>query len=431
MNKHLNLFNSYSKADRNYQLENDLTRALAICLQEDNLLLHEILKQIFSGTNFYNQKFDEYSKDNKVNIEIQKEVSSLEDFEHIFAVSLTSSVMNIEDFFSKEHHAVYDPVCDLVITLNNVIIIIEVKRDNTDCTAQLYNQIFNALKDTGIKNITENEPVTPVDLNWYKLMEIAVNVNNFHKTTNIKNRFLKDFIQYIREHNYSWLPEVSISSLYPNSKNAIFRRIKTAVTNSNIKNLDNDRLGFKYPRPFADEIIFKILDNGDLSISIYPANTKSQGKHIFQNNGTKQFSEEISIDGKIYKLNKVCHIKFTSFQKYFEGLWFDDTDLKVELYNYKNFLQYSGRKKRDKDWLELEALFNNSFYSTYKWKEYCNWESKIINSGKSQFDISFGYELSFEIPFNTLKQIDTKKEDITNLKIVLEEIHKQLQSILK
>lgn len=28
MNKHLNLFNSYSKDERNYQLENDLTRAL-------------------------------------------------------------------------------------------------------------------------------------------------------------------------------------------------------------------------------------------------------------------------------------------------------------------------------------------------------------------------------------------------------------------
>lgn len=68
MNKHLNFFNSYSKDERNYQLENDLTRALAICLQEDNLLLHEILKTIFTGTPFYNQLFDEYSKDNKINI---------------------------------------------------------------------------------------------------------------------------------------------------------------------------------------------------------------------------------------------------------------------------------------------------------------------------------------------------------------------------
>jgi hypothetical protein len=431
MNKHLNLFNSYSKDERNYQLENDLTRALAICLQEDNLLLHEVLKQIFSGTTYYNQLFDEYSNENKVNIEIQKEVSTLLDFEHIFAVSLTSSVLNVEDFFSKEHHADYDPICDLVITLNNVIIIIEVKRDHSDCTSQLYNQIFNALKGTGINNITIQEPVTPVDLNWHKLMEIVVNVNNFHKTTNTKNRFLKDFIQYIREHNYSWLPDVSISSLYPSSKNAIFRRIKTAVTNSNIPPLDNDRLGFKYPLPFADEILFRIQDNGDLSISIYPANTKSQGYHIFKNTDTPHFVEEIIIQGNRYKLNKAYHIKFSSFQRYFAGLWFDDIDLQKELYNRNNFLKYSGRKKKGNDWVELEDLFNNSFNSAYDWKKYCDWNSKVIGSGKSQFDISFGYELSFIIPFNTLKQIDIKKEDISNLKIVLEEVYNHLLNVLK
>ena len=100
MNKHLNLFTSYSKDDRNYQLENDLTRALAISLQEDSLLLHEFLKKIFSGTKFYSTLFDEFSRENKVNIEIQKEVSSLEEFEHIFAVSLTSSVMDVDNFFN-------------------------------------------------------------------------------------------------------------------------------------------------------------------------------------------------------------------------------------------------------------------------------------------------------------------------------------------
>lgn len=429
MNKHLNLFNSYSKDERNYKLENDLTRALAICLQEDSLLLHEILKQIFTGTPYYNQLFDEYSKDNKINIEIQKEVSSLLDFEHIFAVSLTSSVLNVDDFFSKQHHADYDPICDLVITLNSIIIIIEVKRDHTNCTAQLYNQIFNALKGTGIDNVTIQEPVTPVDLNWYKLMEIVGNVNNFHKTTNTKNRFLRDFIQYVREHNYGWLPEVSISSLYPNSKNAIIRRIRTAVTNSTIPSLDNERLGFKYPLPFADEILFRIEDNGDLSINIYPANTKSQGYHIFKDTGTPKFIEEISIKGIKYKVHKEYHIKFSSFQRYFAGLWFDDNHLQKELYSLQNFFKYSGRKKKGNDWLELENLFNNSFISSYDWKTYSNWNSKVISSGKSQFDISLGYELSVIIPFNTLKQIDTKKEDISNLKELLDNSYSELLKI--
>ena len=48
MNRHLNLFKTYTKEDRNYQLENDLTRAFAITLLENQLFLHEVLKQIFS-----------------------------------------------------------------------------------------------------------------------------------------------------------------------------------------------------------------------------------------------------------------------------------------------------------------------------------------------------------------------------------------------
>ena len=38
MNSHLNIYRTYTEINRKYQLENDLTRALAIALQEDSLL---------------------------------------------------------------------------------------------------------------------------------------------------------------------------------------------------------------------------------------------------------------------------------------------------------------------------------------------------------------------------------------------------------
>lgn len=394
MNKYLNIFNSYSKDEKNYQLENDLTRALAICLQEDKLLLHEVLKQIFSDTKYYNSLFDEYSKENRLNIEIQKEVSALQNFEHFFAVSLTSSKLSVSDFYDKNNHEVGKRICDLVITINNIVIIIEVKRDDTDCTSQLYNQIFNALKETGITKITKDTSnVTPVDLNWNKLMEIVVNINNYHQTTNYKNRFLDDFVEYIREHNYNWLPETSISSLTSDNKDAIQRRIKTAVSNTDIAPLDSNRIGFKFPLPYADEIIFTINDSGDLIAAIYPGNTKSQGYHIFNNADTPKFKKEITIQGNTYDVNKAYHVKFSSFQRYFAGLWFAHEELQNELYNKTNFFKFSGRKKKGQDWDELEMLFDESFVKDYQWREYCKWNEKIIGSGKTQFDISFGYEL--------------------------------------
>jgi len=430
MNKHLNIFSSYSKEDKSYKLENDLTRALAICLQEDKLLLHEVLKKIFYKTSYYNTLFDEYSKDNKINIEIQKEVSGLDTFEHVFAVSLTSSEMDTNKFFDSQHHTDYDPICDLVITINNIVIIIEVKRDATDCSHQLYNQIFNAFKHSGLTNLTTEEPLTPVDLNWYKLMEIVVNVNNFHKNTNTSNRFIKDFIQYIRQHNYNWLPEASISSLNSDNKNAIFRRIRTAVENATIEKLDSDRIGFKYKKPFADELIFRVSDNGDLVVALYPANTKSQGYHVFNKDKSPSFKDNININGEHYKIQKAYHVKFSSFQKYFAGLWFTDSNLNQELYTNSNFHKYTGRKKKGKDWEELENLFNSSFKKEYDWKNFANWETKVIGSGKTQFDVSFGYELVTIIPFQILKQTDTKKEDISNLSNLLKLIYDEYLNVI-
>ena len=45
------------------------------------------------------------------------------------------------------------------------------------------------------------------------------------------------------------------------------------------------------------------------------------------------------------------HIKFSSFQKYFSGLWFHDNILKSEIYTKENYHKYSGRKKRGDDWM--------------------------------------------------------------------------------
>jgi hypothetical protein len=253
-------------------------------------------------------------------------------------------------------------------------------------------------------------------------MELVVNVNNYHKNTNSNNRFLKDFIQYVREHNYNWLPEVSISSLNPDNRNAIYKRVKTAISNSEIPNLTSDRIGFKFPKPYADELIYNIFENGDLVVALYPANTKAQGFHIFKKEGIPQFKKDVVVDNNTYQIDKNYHIKYSSFQRYFAGLWFSDSALSQPLYTKENFHKFSGRKKRGIDWTAIEQLFDKSFKDTYDWRTYSKWNAKVLDSGKNQFDLSFGYELSIRIPFKVLKEIDTKKEDISNLKVLLEDI---------
>jgi|LSQX01.2.fsa_nt_gb hypothetical protein len=291
------------------------------------------------------------------------------------------------DFWSSQYNNKYDPICDLVININEVYLIIEAKRDNVDSTSQVYNQVLNIINLTNnqIKSLDKSKHydiVTPVDLNWKKLMKIATKVHSFESSFEKSNRFLTDFISLVRAHNFRWLPETPISYLNENDKHKIYRRIESAInevekSTSGINKLSyNDRLGITFPKPWAQEILFQINEHGDLIVAIYPGNTKGQGWSLFKENPV--FEKSVNILGVDYSINKTYHIKFTSFQRYFTGLWFDEDELKGDLYTPNNFLKYTGRRKRGEEWSEIERLFNE--YLDFDWKKECNWESLIINS---------------------------------------------------
>jgi hypothetical protein len=430
MNSHLNIFKTYAKENRRYQLENDLTRALAICMQEDALFFNEVLGTILN-TQYSRELFSDLDSMNEVSINIQKNSNEIRDFEKIFAVSLSEHVMTEDHFWKQNHEVLYDPICDIVININKVLIIIEAKRDNVDCTAQLYNQVFNICQKNEIPSEEWINNVEPKDLNWPLLMEIAVRVYGIEKATGSPNRFLKDFIDLVKDHNFRWLPEPSIFSVSSDNTGAIRRRIQSAINElcktGNYRKLDYyDRLGIAFNRPWAQEILFGVNKNGDLDISIYPGNTKAQGSFIFLND--PQLRSHIEINGSKYELQVNYHVKFTSFRKYFSGLWFSDNDLKSKIYTTHNFQRYTGRNKRGTNWESIESLFDSCFKDEYDWRGECGWDSDLY-SGKSQFDMSFGYELSVTIPFKVLKEKDRVKSDLSGLVNLIQSVYSEFETI--
>jgi hypothetical protein len=429
MNKHLNIFTTYAKDNRSYQLENDLTRSLAICLQEDALFFHEVLKSIFSGSDLFDQLFEDLDGNTNIQVEIQKQASQISEFEKFYAVTLSEAVMS--NFWDQNNNIEYDPVCDLVITVNNVLIVIEAKRDNIDCTAQLYNQVFNILKKQN-KNIDDyKDDITPFDLNWKKLMVIAVKVASFEKTTNNSNRFLTDFIQLVKNHNFSWLPETPIGSLHNENTESIERRIESALTqfcnnDETVEKLTySDRLGTTFSKGWSNELLFEIDEkSGDLVVDIYPGNTKTQGYHIFQNDS--QFNNSLLIDNDTYPAKKGYHIKFMG-QSYISGLWLKSEHFRKPLFTKDNFYNHTGRIKRE-DWPLIENLLDQ--HITFDWKEQCNWQDKILNSGRSLFNIAFGYHISISVPFKKLAQLDKNQNDITPLAHLIENIYRSFETKL-
>lgn len=231
-------------------------------------------------------------------------------------------------------------------------------------------------------------------------------------------------------HNYQWLPQLSLSALsYVDNNRSIIKRIDDAIKNSENSEISN-RLGIKCDFGWAQEILIHLREDiEELSFSVYPGNTKGQGYHIFKGKGEPNFRKTLLINGVDRELNKNYHIKFSG-QSYITGLWAGEKDFKTALYTTSNFHNHSGRKKRTLHWSTIESLLDNSFKVEYDWKKYCKWNKKLIKSNRSQFDISYGYEISFRIPYKELQQLDTNKNDLKPLITLIDEIKERFKTIL-
>lgn len=432
MNNHLNLFRSYAKIDRENQLEDDLTRALALTLLECPLFCHEVLQYIIqkdTAQDVYNNIFLDYNGKKSLNIGIQGNVNNFENsFDKLFAVSLSGHPMDEEDFYNQENNRKYGAITDLYIQVDTTLIIVEVKPNNYNCTSQLYNQALNVLKETPTKN-----NVVAVDLNWNKLMELTLCTSNFLKSLDTSSRFLSDFITVVKKHNPAWLPEYPLASLnIQGDRYKIEQRLISAIesSESNLSKLEN-RLGFAIELGWINEVLIDVKpETESLLFSFYPGNTKGQGHSLYPKKGSPQFKESITIDHKTYEYKKHLHLKFTSFQKYFTSIDIQESDLVYNIMERPHAINFCGRKKRGEDnWKEVEDFFNGAINENVNWKDKCGWEN-IVGSGKKQFDLCFGYAMSFEVPFSDLKVLDSDKNNILPLVDFINKIEEEVKNCL-
>jgi hypothetical protein len=437
-NTHLNHFHTYSRVDRENQLENDLTRAFAISLIENPLFLHEVLQHIFAQNNekdFYSKQFSNINNDSKLDVSIQRAVTSLNSPTHLFAVSVTGVVMDTEQFSIQSHDIQYDPITDLVIEVNDVAIIFEVKPNDTDCISQLYNQALNAMLHHEDDWLTH---VTPVDLSWNRLVELCIKVMNFQKLNGIKSKILEDFIDTLKAHNSRWLPIFSLSNLalegnIPRVRSRIYQALQQGVRTP----IHSDRLGFRIDQAWAEEILINVHSssnhhNEEIAFSVFPGNTKAQGYHIFKNAGEPSFKKSINLGNRKFELHLGIHLKFSHFQKYFTGIDVLPSDFKIPLLTYDKFHKYSGRQYRGNDnWKYLEQIFDEHLNNDFDWREHCGWQENLIDSNRSYFDLSFGYELTLLLPYNFLMEIDKHNDDPTSLSDLFNEIGDEFIKIIE
>ncbi len=100
MDRHLNIFNFFNANNEDY-LEDNLSRAFAICLKYDSVFLDKILQSILSE-NIYSKLFNTDFPDYKIEIDLQNRVNELENFSKIIAVACSGKeITDFENVIAK------------------------------------------------------------------------------------------------------------------------------------------------------------------------------------------------------------------------------------------------------------------------------------------------------------------------------------------
>ncbi|AEV34510.1 hypothetical protein Oweho_3562 [Owenweeksia hongkongensis DSM 17368] len=441
MNKHLNIYKPFNLNQNQEYIENNLSRALVLCLQNDQWLLERFISEVLEEQD-YDQSFQLFNSDDSLSIDIQVSINDLSqsEFDTVYAVSLTEELCFLESFHERTAgNKSQSQVTDIIVQINgSILIIVEVKTDKSKCEQQLYNQI-NQLFQSEVELIREK--VKTKALSWSDITKSTNHYFNLTRGAGYRSPFVKDFLKLVQLHKTHWLPIKPLSVLTNNAVNdkARLMRLEAALQSCESENIEllnyNDRKGLNLNLSWASELLFWFErdpnNNINLVISMWPGNTKSQGWTLYKPKNMKWSEKEsIEIAGINYPLKKHSHIKFTSFQRFFASIDFSEEQVQggTVICNQQNFKKYSGRKKRE-SWNDLESFFNSSFVSSFDWKAQCHWKDKMLYSGKSQFDVSFGFRCYIQVPYQDLQGIDLTTDNGTGFNRFVLDAFKAFNSI--
>ncbi len=435
MNNHLNIFRFFNESTEKEFVENNLSRAFSICLTNNSFFFNQYIQNIVSSED-YEYLFSYISKDTKYSIDIQVDITTIEkeSFSKIYAVAMTSdNALSMDDFFHQPEYGDKKNISDIIISIKDIVIIIEVKRTGEDCKAQLYNQVLPFIKG--------NYKVVPKRFSWQETVKLMEKIKNVQLLVSQSSVFINDFLQLSEIRFPDWFEPKPFNVLPYSSQHGsinhiqLIKRMRQALTGSKYELLTyTDRLGISVPFDWASEInpYFQSSDNETkeyVAFYIWPGNTKQQGYQIFNKSLDWQNKRTLSIDNQEYELKIIKNVKLCHFNRYVSGINYTDQDIIKPLHTPGNFVKQSGKWSKDK-WEDFEKLMDEHFKPEFGWKEHCEWTENFINTDRSYFTMSLGYEVALFIPYSHFKSIDKTENDIDKVSEFINKISDALETLI-
>lgn len=440
-NEHLNLFQFYGDGNKEYY-ENNLTRGLALCLENDPILLDRFLREILT------EERENLFTTEEILIDVQNRTSQLTNVNRLIGIAMTADELPEE---SPENSIdTDDPRTDLTIQIDETLIIVEVKRNEVDCRAQLINQMQRVAQ----YNELEIHNYDPKNYSWKDVMKLMRHSIKFQKTVNNVNRFTNDFYQFIKRKHPVWMGPIKLNEIsFPkttDSNNLEFIEIRLNFLKQKILDKWNKEKGLEkelvYDRAnipvtefgWVDEINIEpeTYDGKNyIAVKIWPGDTKTQGYSIFRND--KPFNWPEIISGANIKVNP--YLKFAHRQ----GLCWIFLNDKTNPQTHKKdfFYKYTGKWTREEigsvwehkgaKWSDFDNILENVSREGVEWKVSSGWKEKIQDSNRSYFNVSTGFAISALIDYKEAQGLDAGSSDnfyplADKLKEVSENLLKEL-----
>lgn len=411
MNPYLNVFNNYKES--NAPLENNLTRSFIITLKNEPQLLRDFLFLV-NG---------EYSWDD-ISVSIQDRNIDVSGFENIVGVAITSKEISDESINNIPAVGSDTPIPDFLIYNSKTLIVGEVKKHSENPIAQLKNQVQYLINERPQKDKQVNTSFKA--FSWTEILsKLILPYQNFNKANHFKTIWPSEFKEYIATHYSDWLPVPTLDKID-------FTTEADSITHQFIeKRLYSIQCLTRFGAPqywiggrmtmplnlgWATEAQVKLekYHNKDyVCITIWPADTKTQGYQIFYKDLSWVYQEKLNTSFGDFELLNNPYIKFSHVM----GKWIGAINF-VNEYNERG-KQFHNKEHFEKicwswdrgQWKELEAYLDQEFSNEFDWRDDVEWDSKFINSGRNFVFVSMGFECNIYVPFQCFQ--DLEREDTT------------------
>ncbi len=438
MNSHMNIFRSYSENNNKDIIENNLTRALAICLNHDAVFAFSFFSKILNNLSITPDNLPVSDMQVKTSTLVKGGIDvNIEGINKIYPVSITATkACSPDDYANAVSHGTDNPQPDLIFRQDDNLIVCEVKTyDGDDCLGQLKNQVERIKEEMDkLDKINGQNTKSELAIEDYKSLtwsEIILLLESTKELPNFQQHFLvEDFHDLLISSYPSWYPARKLHEidLEKNVASTLLRKrvaVITSMINLKGKNPEENNKHIKInDYGWADR--FEILptlkeqvSESHISVKCWPGLLKYQGWELFPA-GKKNWGW-LSFEGAEIKINDVAgsihiepHLVFYNRGGPINELYLSMEEAK-DFCTLENFCSMVGQYKKE-GYDQLSAKLEEKLGD--KWR---GWNSSwnTMTDNYNQFNMIFCASFYAQFPLEALSKFEENhsEEEITQFYI--------------